>query len=258
MLSRNRTLLCRQARMRHGVNATRLVLATLIWLLAGCSSKAALEAAPTQNAPTQNAAAEPSASAASTPPAAMALTASQQAQQQAATVAMGEHRYQDAIVLLQTLPDDESGYLTAVAWYRLNQLDNASTQLERLLPAAPASPQAATTEYDATIRAAALNLRGLIAKQQGAFRQAERDFLAAIATAPRFAAPERNLGILYELFLANPEQAALHYKRYVELTHDSSVQRWLDTLPKTPRSGAATADDAPAGNGSVSTASEAL
>lgn len=248
MLSRNRTLLCRQARMRHGVNATRLVLATLIWLLAGCSSKAALEAAPTQNA-----AIEPSASTASTPP---ALSASQQAQQQAATVAMGEHRYQDAIVLLQTLPDDESGYLTAVAWYRLNQLDNASTQLERLLPAAPASPQAATTEYDATIRAAALNLRGLIAKQQGAFRQAERDFLAAIATAPQFAAPERNLGILYELFLANPEQAALHYKRYVELTHDSSVQRWLDTLPKTPRSGAATADDAPAGEGAVSTASE--
>lgn len=147
------------------------------------------------------------------------LTGAQRQSQQAAMQAITERRYADAVDLLKPLADPHSQYMTAVCWYRLQQFDLASSSLSTLLNA-----------Y--ANHAPALNLRGLVAKQQGLYRQAERDFLAAIAATPSFAPAERNLGILYELYLANPSQAALHYQRYVELTGDKTVERWQQALPQ--------------------------
>ena len=155
------------------------------------------------------------------------LTDAQRQSQQAAMQAITERRYADAVDLLKPLADPHSQYMTAVCWYRLQQFDLASSSVSSLLNA-----------Y--ANHAPALNLRGLVAKQQGLYRQAERDFLAAIAAAPRFAPAERNLGILYELYLANPSQAALHYQRYVALTGDKAVERWQQALPKTDSQSPAT------------------
>lgn len=208
----------------HGSLGRAILAMLLVGTLASCSS---LQGEPTLSAADTAASSEATASAAqplqgnesSQGQQAQQLTDAQRQSQHAAMQAITERRYADAVNLLKPLADPHSQYMTAVCWYRLQQFDLASSSLSTLLNA-----------Y--ANHAPALNLRGLVAKQQGLYRQAERDFLAAIAATPSFAPAERNLGILYELYLANPSQAALHYQRYVELTGDKTVERWQQALPQ--------------------------
>lgn len=202
------------------------ILATL--LIAGVCSCSSVPAEPPVSADT---ATELTNQQASEGQQAQPLTEAQRQSQQAAIVAITERRYADAVAVLQHLPDSQSQYMAAVCWYRLQHFEHANASLTTLLSAQPN-------------HAPALNLRGLIAQHQGLFRQAERDFLSAVAATPSFAPAERNLGILYELYLANPSQAALHYQRYVALTGDKTVQLWQQALTQTPSQAPAT--DTPA------------
>lgn len=147
-----------------------------------------------------------------------ALTAEQQAQLQTGISQLEQKDYSSAAVTLSAVPSADALYMAAVANYRLGQAAPTKTLLEQALALQPT-------------HAASLNLRALLSREQGLFRQAETDWLAAIAADPTFAAAERNLGILYDIYLANPQQARLHYQRYFELSNDEQAKVWLSALP---------------------------
>jgi len=75
--------------------------------------------------------------------------------------------------------------------------------------------------------AAAHNLAGVLARQQGQFRQAERHFKHAIAADANYGIAHKNLAILYELYLAELLPAHYHYQQYYQLTQDQQAKIWL-------------------------------
>lgn len=178
----------------------------LLLVLCGCSTSPEPEAA-------RQEAAAPAVSSPTT-----ALSAAQQTQLQTGISQLEQKDYSSAAATLATLPNADALYMAAVANYRLGQIVPSKTLLEQALTTQPT-------------HAPSLNLRALLAREQGLFRQAETDWLAAIAADPTFAAAERNLGILYDIYLANPQQARLHYQRYLDLSNDERAKVWLSALP---------------------------
>lgn len=74
--------------------------------------------------------------------------------------------------------------------------------------------------------------QGIAQRQQGLFKQAEASYLKALDLAPNYAQANINLGILYELYLQQPEKALLHYEKYQELQDnpDPLVNSWITVL----------------------------
>jgi tetratricopeptide (TPR) repeat protein len=109
-------------------------------------------------------------------------------------------------------------YNLALVQFQLTQADEAQKTLEKLLAIYPSAVEA-------------LNLSGAIARSQGQFRQAERQYLAAIALNADQANAHKNLAFLYDLYLDNPAKAREHYERYQALSNDEQVKAWLGLLP---------------------------
>ncbi|QSX41697.1 tetratricopeptide repeat protein [Shewanella cyperi] len=78
----------------------------------------------------------------------------------------------------------------------------------------------------------ALNLRGVLARQEGDFRAAEADFTKALTQAPGYAAAHYNLALLYDLYLQQPEKAAFHCRQYLAQSGDSEATPWLEELSR--------------------------
>jgi tetratricopeptide (TPR) repeat protein len=97
--------------------------------------------------------------------------------------------------------------------------DEARQKLEMALAAYPAN-------------APALNRLGVANRQLGRFAVARGSYESAIVTDPTFADAERNLGILLDLYLADPAAALPHYERYQTLTSgaDTEVAGWVKEL----------------------------
>ncbi|MDP2715108.1 tetratricopeptide repeat protein [Rheinheimera sp.] len=74
------------------------------------------------------------------------------------------------------------------------------------------------------------NLSGVLARQQGNFRQAERHFQRALQADAKYAVAHKNLAFLYELYLGEPLQAHYHYQQYYALTQDDQAKMWLALL----------------------------
>jgi len=74
------------------------------------------------------------------------------------------------------------------------------------------------------------NLSGVLARQQGHFRQAERHFQRALQADAENSAAHKNLAFLYELYLGEPLQAHYHYQQYYALTQDDQAKMWLALL----------------------------
>lgn len=109
-------------------------------------------------------------------------------------------------------------YNLALVQFKLNQPDEAQKTVQQLLANNPSAVEA-------------LNLSGVIARHQGQFRQAERQYLAAIAVKADHADAHKNLAFLYDLYLDNPAKARDHYERYQALTNDEQTKAWLGLLP---------------------------
>ncbi|HAW93221.1 MULTISPECIES: tetratricopeptide repeat protein [unclassified Arsukibacterium] len=130
--------------------------------------------------------------------------------------------YQAAATLLEPLAEafPAAGgiiYNLAVCYWQLQQVEQAQQQLTQLLERQPGYVEAA-------------NLLGVIARQQGNFNQARRYWLDALAQQSDFASAHKNLGFLYELYLAQPAQARYHYQQYQQLTADPMAEAWLSLL----------------------------
>jgi len=129
-------------------------------------------------------------------------------------------------------------YQAALASMRRGEMAAARTQMEQVIEQSPslAGPRVNlgilllnTGDYpaaEATLhKAVEIAPKSAIAQAElalalrhlGRFREAEAAYLAALANDPDYALAHRNVGILYDLYLQQPQQALSHYQRYREL-----------------------------------------
>jgi Tfp pilus assembly protein PilF len=151
------------------------------------------------------------------------LMAANQAHFSAAKHLMQQQSFSQAAVLLQNIINSEADfagvwYNLAVCQWQLQQLSQAKHSLQQALVATPK-------------HSASHNLLGILAREQGEFGQAEQHWLQAVAISDA-AVAHKNLGILYELYLAQLTKAYWHYQRYFALSQDPQATLWLTLLER--------------------------
>ncbi|MEO3863959.1 tetratricopeptide repeat protein [Rheinheimera fenheensis] len=154
-------------------------------------------------------------------------------------------------VMPQPLTDAEQAqFASAATLLRQGDFAGATGAFQRLqqqLPAAPgvaynlalsqwragdvdSAEQTLTTQPALQLHAPALNLAGVLARQQGRFAVAEQYFSAALKADSQYAPAHKNLAFLYELYLGQLLQARYHYQQYQALSEDPAVAGWLALL----------------------------
>lgn len=108
-------------------------------------------------------------------------------------------------------------YNLALAQWYTRQTDAAQLSLQQAIDVAPQHSDSH-------------NLLGVLARQRGDMRAAERHFKQALAGGEPYAMAHKNLAFLYELYLGLPLQAHYHYQQYYQLTQDEQVKLWLALL----------------------------
>lgn len=88
--------------------------------------------------------------------------------------------------------------------------------------------------------AAHANTSGVSLRQAGKFEEARQAYATAIKRDSRYAYAYLNLGILYDLYLADAEKAAKQYRRYAELapTEAQTVAKWIADVENRARAAA--------------------
>ena len=72
---------------------------------------------------------------------------------------------------------------------------------------------------------------GATQRLRGKFQEAAASYEKAIAADPNYAAAYRNLGVVSDLYLADPERALTAFQRYKELTgEEKPVSGWIAEL----------------------------
>jgi tetratricopeptide (TPR) repeat protein len=187
------------------------------------TKSASKKAAATKSASKKAAAGKGEASVAAAAPAPVPERAAAQYAQ--ALDSMGHDNDADAELELQQLatayPDYAGPELNLGLLYtREQRFGEAETVLQDALKRNPAS-------------AAAASQLGVVERKLGKFKEAEAAYLSAIAADPNYAAAYLNLGILYDLYLAQPQQALAELERYVVLAGDNKqVSGWVVELRK--------------------------
>jgi tetratricopeptide (TPR) repeat protein len=93
--------------------------------------------------------------------------------------------------------------------------------------------------------AVAGNELGIVERRLGKFGEAETVYQKAIEAEPNYAPAHLNLGVLYDLYLAQPQKALEQFQRYIEIAGDNKqVAGWVIELKK--RVGAPPAKKEPA------------
>lgn len=74
---------------------------------------------------------------------------------------------------------------------------------------------------------------GIVERKLGKFAEAETAYLHAIAAEPNYAPAHLNLGVLYDLYLAEPQKALEQFERYIEIAGENKqVSGWVIELRK--------------------------
>jgi tetratricopeptide (TPR) repeat protein len=77
------------------------------------------------------------------------------------------------------------------------------------------------------------NELGIVERKLGKFTEAEAAYQRTIAADPNYAPAHLNLGVLYDLYLAQPQKALEQFERYVEIAGENKqVTGWLVELRK--------------------------
>jgi tetratricopeptide (TPR) repeat protein len=77
------------------------------------------------------------------------------------------------------------------------------------------------------------NELGIVERKLGKFSEAEAAYQRTIAADPNYAPAYLNLGVLYDLYLAEPQKALEQFEHYVQLAGDNKqVAGWLAELRK--------------------------
>lgn len=226
-----------------------LAMAAAVALLAGCASapkqKPAVDNVHTVRSVRQQPAAP--AVAASDSLHQTTVTASLQAQQ-AAQAAVGDYfaavqamkagKLEDALVGFQTISAQHpelSGPLVneALIYIHQQKWDDALDSIAEALKVNPKNPFA-------------WNLRGIVLREQGKFKESRAAYEQALAIDPQYAKAHFNLGVLADLYLQDLQLALTHYEKYQSLQKkpDQAVGNWINDLRN--RLGIATPAPAPA------------
>lgn len=81
--------------------------------------------------------------------------------------------------------------------------------------------------------AVAGNELGIVERRLGKFSDAEAAYLGVIDAEPDYAAAHLNLGVLYDLYLGQPQKALEQFERYVAIAGETKqIAGWLAELRK--------------------------
>jgi len=112
------------------------------------------------------------------------------------------------------------------------------------LPEAEAAFKAALERNPAS--AVAGNELGIVERKLGKFTEAEAAYRRTMAAEPDYAPAYLNLGVLYDLYLAEPRKALEQFERYVQLAGENKqVAGWMAELRKRVGAPAPTAKKEP-------------
>lgn len=83
-------------------------------------------------------------------------------------------------------------------------------------------------------RPAYYNELGMVHRTEGRFEAAEQAYRRALELDPDYAYAHLNLGILYDLYLQQPDRALPHYERYRALApgEAGTVEKWIADLKR--------------------------
>lgn len=99
------------------------------------------------------------------------------------------------------------------------------------LPEAEAAFKEAVSRNPAS--AVAGNELGIVERRLGKFAEAEAAYQRTIAAEPDYAPAYLNLGVLYDLYLAEPQKALEQFEHYLQLAGDNKqVSGWVIELRK--------------------------
>lgn len=139
---------------------------------------------------------------------------------------MGKGNYERAIPLLEDLtqsePDKASIAINLTIAYReTGLLDEAMNTIAGVIKHHPD-------------QAPAYNQLGIIERKLGHFDQAREAYQRAIALDNNYALAQRNLGILYDIYLQKPDLALGHYQTYQALINeeDKTTSNWIIDLKR--------------------------
>lgn len=77
------------------------------------------------------------------------------------------------------------------------------------------------------------NELGIVERRLGKFTEAEAAYQRTIAVDPNYAPAHLNLGVLYDLYLAQPQKALEEFERYIAIAGDNKqVTGWVVELRK--------------------------
>lgn len=131
--------------------------------------------------------------------------------------------YEEAIVLLKQVIEQSPGVTApyidiAVAYEKTGRPEEAEANLKVALELVPDHP-VASSAY------------GLLCRKAGRFAEAREIYEKALASFPEYYPLHRNLGILCDLYLNEPEAALEHYRIYSQaMPEDRQVQLWIADL----------------------------
>jgi Tfp pilus assembly protein PilF len=140
-----------------------------------------------------------------------------------AVAMMNDGKNDKAIELLTKVIERSPGvtapYINiAVAYMRTGRLESAEQHLKTALGLVPNHP-VASNEY------------GLLLRKAGRFKEAREIYEKAIASFPDYLPIHRNLGILCDLYLNDPECALKQFEIYSEgMPADAHVKIWIAEL----------------------------
>ena len=137
-----------------------------------------------------------------------------------AVAALSAEEYERGIELLLEVEEDVPDSTTvqinlAIAYGKLGDLEQAEASIDRALELNPLHP-------------AAHNERGILHRRNGRFVEARESYEAALSSFPNYHLARRNLAILCDLYLLDPECALENYEVYQEsVPGDEAMSIWI-------------------------------
>lgn len=148
---------------------------------------------------------------------------------QAALAAIRAGQYKEAEGLLQRVSAREPGLSGPVAnlamvYDRTNRVPLAVKTMRRAIDINPR-------------RADYHNVLGVMHRQQGEFKEARQAYEQALALDPGHAPALLNLGILWDIYLQEPDKALAYYQRYQQLVpgDTATITKWVADIQQRTR-----------------------
>ncbi|SCZ64625.1 tetratricopeptide repeat protein [Thiohalomonas denitrificans] len=143
----------------------------------------------------------------------------------AALTFLDDGQYEKGIQLLESVIERAPEAIApqvnlAIAHVRLEQLELAEERFQRALEINPSHP-VTNNEY------------ALLLRKVGRFPEARNFYRKALQAYPDFQPARKNLGILCDLYMNDPECALEHYQAYAEaVPGDEDVELWIVDLKR--------------------------